>query len=385
MKVFFTGMEWFPECQVGGLDRYFYEEIQAFAAEGIEGNALLSWCEPTRIASIAVSAMAPRGAPLLDRWKGVSRQANEILAHGVDAVNTHFALYAFPWVHRIPKGVPLIVNFQGPWAEEMVIQSKGWKARLRSIVARRIERKVYRRADRVITLSNAFRDLIHRDYGVALSAIRVVPGASHLASYLAAPPRQEARARLGWPSDRPILLSVRRLARRMGLELLIDAIAFAKRDFPNLLLFIGGKGPEAESLRMRIQRQGVQENVRLQGFISEENLPLAYAAADCTVVPTAALEGFGLISVESLASGTPVLGTRVCATPEILEPFSPQTLFDDVSAEAMADKIRLVLSREIVLPGPTECRRYALRYGWPAVVPRLMEVYHEAIEECKNR
>jgi len=385
MKVLFSGMEWFPECQVGGLDRYFYEKIQAFAAQGVAGNALVSWCEPTRIASIVVSAMAPRGASLPRRWMGVSRQANEILAHGVDAVNTHFALYAFPWVHRIPKGVPLIVNFQGPWAEEMSIQSKGWQARLRSLVARRIERRVYRRADRVITLSNAFRDLIHRDYSVPLSAIRVVPGASHLASYLAAPQQCEARARLNWPSDRPILLSVRRLARRMGLELLIDAIALVKRDFPNLLLLIGGKGPDAEFLRMRIRARGVQENVRLQGFISEEDLPLAYAAADCTVVPTAALEGFGLITVESLAAGTPVLGTRVCAIPEILEPFSPQMLFDDVSAEAMASKIRSVLNREIVLPRPAECRQYARHYSWSAVVPKLMEVYHEAIEECKHR
>jgi glycosyltransferase involved in cell wall biosynthesis len=206
-----------------------------------------------------------------------------------------------------------------------------------------------------------------------------------LEPYLAAPRREEARRRLGWPEDRPILLSVRRLARRMGLELLIDSVALLRRDFPEILVLIGGKGPESESLQKRIHEAGVGENVRLLGFIAEENLPLAYAAADCSIVPTVALEGFGLITVESLASGTPVLGTRISGTPEILEPLAPQLLFDEVSVEAMAQKIRSVLRHEIALPDRDECRQYARRYGWPEVMPRLMETYRGAIQECRGR
>ncbi len=98
-----------------------------------------------------------------------------------------------------------------------------------------------------------------------------------------------------------------------------------------------------------------------------------------------ALEGFGLITVESLASGTPVLGTPVSGTPEILEPLAPQLLFAEVSAESMAQKIGSVIRRETVLPDREECRRYARRYGWPEVMPRLMATYREAIKECRGR
>ncbi len=346
---------------------------------------MVSMCEPAQIGSIQVFPMAPKGASLLRRWKGVSALAGTALDTGVDAVNAHFALYAFPWLDKIPRKVPLIVNFQGPWADEMTLQSGGLKSRVKAVAARRIERKVYQRANRIITLSKAFRDLIHRDYDVPLSAIRVVPGASHLEPFLGAPERQEARKRLGWPENRPIFLSVRRLARRMGLELLIDSVALLKSEFPDLLVLIGGKGPESDALNRRIQERGVGDNVRLLGFLPEKDLPIAYAAADCSIVPTVALEGFGLITVESLASGTPVLGTRVSATPEILEPLDPQLLFDAVSAEAFAQKIRSVLRREIVLPDREKCRSYAQRYGWPVIVPQLMAVYQEAIEECRNR
>ena len=158
------------------------------------------------------------------RWVGARALAGEAFRDGVDFVNAHFALYAFPWLDKLPPTVPLIVNFQGPWAEEMRVEARTRRKRMMARMAFWIERRVYRRADRCVTLSAAFRDLLHERYGVPLERIRVVPGASDVAPYLQAPARNAARAQLGWPQDRRILLSVRRLARRMGLDQLIDAI-----------------------------------------------------------------------------------------------------------------------------------------------------------------
>jgi glycosyltransferase involved in cell wall biosynthesis len=184
--------------------------------------------------------------------------------------------------------------------------------------------------------------------------------------------------------DRPILLSVRRLAKRMGLEILIDAIAAIRAEFPKVLLLIGGKGPEAERLKDRIAGQGAGENVRLLGFIPEDDLPLAYAAADVSVVPTTALEGFGLITAESLASGTPVLGTPVGATPEILAPLDRNLVFEAPTVQAIAERIRQALRRDFLLPDREACRTYVQRYGWPAVVPKILAVYEEAIAERRE-
>jgi glycosyltransferase involved in cell wall biosynthesis len=385
MKAFFSGMEWFPDCRDGGLDRYFFEQLQSMSVNGVKGEAIVSSAKPTTVGGIAIEGMAARGASLVERWRGARGLARRVLGGGVDVVNAHFALYAFPWINKIPARVPLVVNFQGPWAQEMRVESAGIKRRFMALLAKRIEGRVYRRADRLITLSEAFCSLLSQQYQIPLERIRVIPGALNVELYAGTPERLEARRRLGWQDDRTIFLAVRRLAKRMGLDLLIDAIARLKDEFPKLLLLIGGKGPESSALKTRIVDHRLEDHVQLLGFIPEADLPLAYAAADASVVPTLALEGFGLITAESLASGTPVLGTAVGATPEILGPLDPNLIFEAPTAEAIARRLRQVLCGEVRLPDRESCRDYARRYGWPAVTPKILEVYREAIEERRAR
>ncbi len=345
MKALFVGMEWFPESRDGGLNRYFYEELQALSAVGVSGTAFVSYCENQRLGDINARAAAGRGASLWERWKGARRIAREALKDA-DLVNVHFALYASPWMQDIPRNMPLVVNFHGPWADEIAAEATTVKGRFSAFRAHLIERAVYRRADRVITLSEAFRDIAHRRYRIPLDRIRVVPGAVDTAPYLKAPRRTEARERLGWPTERPILLAIRRIARRMGLENLIDAMAEVRRAHPKALLLIGGKGPFAGELEARIAERGLSDTVRLLGFVPDDDLAAAYAAADISIVPTLTLEGFGLITVESLAAGTPVLGTPVGGTPEILRGLEPGLIFGDTTPAAIAAGIDSALAEK---------------------------------------
>ncbi|HZT41006.1 MAG TPA: glycosyltransferase family 4 protein [Chthonomonadaceae bacterium] len=377
MRVLMTGMDWYPN-EPGGLNRYFYEEAQALAAAGMTGMALVSYLEPGQTGPMPLRALAERGAPLSQRMRGARHLAREILKQGVDVANSHFAPYAYPWLRDLPRQVPLVAHFHGPWADEMAVEKFGLGGRARALLARRIERAVYRRADRIVTLSKAFRDVAHRRYGVPVERIRVIPGGVDLSRYFAAPIRPEARERLGWPQDARILLAVRRLWRRMGLENLIDAMQSVRRTHPDARLLIGGTGPIAAELAARIQERSLTEHVKLLGFIPESDLPLAYAAADISIVPTIALEGFGLITVESLAAGTPVLGTPIGGTPEILEGLCPDLIFASTDPTDLAERIHAVLSGQVALPDRADCRRYCTRYGWPEVLPCLHAVFEEA-------
>jgi glycosyltransferase involved in cell wall biosynthesis len=333
---------------------------------------------------LPLGCVADVSASLFARLKAIRRQFRCEAAKCVPELTaTHFALYALPLIPEL-KRLPHVVHFHGPWAEEMRVEATSTKKRLFASVAHWIERMVYSRADRLIVLSRAFRDLLHQQYHVPLSRIRVVPGGVELWPYLAAPDRLEARRRLHWPLDRPVLLSVRRLAKRMGLEMLIDAIAEVRQQLPEVLLLIGGKGPERGNLEARITQQGLEGNVRLLGFIPESDLSLAYAAADMSIVPTMALEGFGLITAESLAAGTPVLGTPVGATPEILAPLNSNLVFDAPTFSAIATRIKAVLQGNVRLPDAEKCRAHAQQYGWPAVVPQVLDVYQEAVESRKR-
>jgi glycosyltransferase involved in cell wall biosynthesis len=172
-----------------------------------------------------------------------------------------------------------------------------------------------------------------------------------------------------------VLLAVRRLVRRMGLEVLLEAFARVHRARPDARLLIGGTGPLEAELRAQAERLGLSGAVGFLGRLDDAALVRHYQASDLTVVPTVALEGFGLITVESLASGTPVVGTREGGTAEILMPFSPQLVVAPGDAPALASAVLGALDGRLAVPDPAGCRRYALeRYGWGGVLDRLERV-----------
>jgi len=245
-----------------------------------------------------------------------------------------------------------------------------------------LERTIYRRGDRFIVLSRATCDVLQRHYGVPEERIRVIPGGVNVAQFATRVTQQEARERLGWPQDRPVVFSVRRLVRRMGLEDLVSAMKEVRRRVPEVSLFIAGKGPLFASLQAQVQAQGLENHVRLLGFLAEEDLPLAYRAADLTIVPTVALEGFGLVAAESLAAGTPVLVTPEGGLPEVVSGLSHELVLPDSGAGPLADGIGRALTGNVTLPDAEACRSYAFSwFDWPVIAARVREVYSETLNE----
>src|SRR5207248_6833614 len=111
-------------------------------------------------------------------------------------------------------------------------------------------------------------------------------------------------------------------------------------------LLIAGAGSRRADLEALARSLGIAEHVRFLGFVPDADLPLYYQAADCFVLPTRELEGFGLVTVEALACGTPVLGTPVGATPELLDPLDPSLILRGLAPETMAEDIRRYLEAE---------------------------------------
>lgn len=376
-RALLIGSEWLPN-RAGGLNRYFHGLVHAVGRAGLPASGLVTFLRPGQHGPIPLTAMADEGAGPWERLNGVRHQARIALDRGVALANPHFALYAWPWVRDLPRGVPLIVSFHGPWADEMLAERSDLAARLKAALARTMERHVYRRADACITLSAAFAEVLAQRYSVQLDRIRVVAGGADLSPFLNAPGRAEARRRMGWPEERRIVLAIRRLTRRVGLELLIDAASQVRRECPNVLILIGGSGPLTGELEARIEAAGLGDTVRLLGFVPEDLLPPAYAAADVSVLPSVALEGFGLALVESMAAGTPAVGAPVGGIPEVLHPFEPRLIAEAVDAAAIASALSGVLSGRIAAPDPDACRAYAQRFGWETVFPQIRDVWRRA-------
>ncbi|HXF92297.1 MAG TPA: glycosyltransferase family 4 protein [Nitrospiraceae bacterium] len=209
-----------------------------------------------------------------------------------------------------------------------------------------IERMVMRRCQAVIVMSEFMRRRVMAVHSIQSDKIKMLPGAADLSRFRPAEHRTDVRHELKVPPTQTILFTVRNLVPRMGLENLIKAISLlSDEERRDLLLLIGGEGPLRASLDALIRRLRLAEHVRLLGFVPEEQLSRYYQAADLVVMPTWQLEGFGLVTVEALACGTPVLGTPVGALPEVLSRVDPMLIAEGTDDRALAAAIRRVLQR----------------------------------------
>ncbi len=202
-----------------------------------------------------------------------------------------------------------------------------------------IERKVLNASDKIAVLSRFTHEKLLNIYKISSEKIVIIPGGVDLQRFYPTIDKIEIRRRLNIPKKKIILFTLRDLEPRMGLENLIYAIREVVKVIPDIYLVLGGKGPLKNDLISLSQKLGVENYIKFAGFIPEEELPDYYRMANIFILPTIELEGFGLITLEALASGVPVLGTPVGGTVEILGKLDDKYLFKDTKPESMAAMI----------------------------------------------
>jgi glycosyltransferase involved in cell wall biosynthesis len=372
------GMHWFPERQ-GGLDRVYYELSLALPGAGVAFDGLVAGTgRSAQDTDGAVQAFSPANVSMPQRWLGMRRSFIKYLnTHEPDLLVSHFALYTLPILDKLGSR-KLLVHFHGPWADESSVEGN---SNLRNSIKRKTENLVYRRATRAIVLSKAFAELFAEKYNYPRDRIHIIPGGIDTKRFAVTESREAARERLGWPAARPTIVAVRRLVPRMGLENLLAAVEIIKRDIPDILLIIAGRGWRQPYLAEQILKSGLSDNVLLIGFVSEENLPYVYRAADLSIVPTVALEGFGLIAAESLAAGTPCLVSPVGGLPEVVTGLSPNLVLRSPAIGDIAEAISSALQGKLILPDEASCRAYAEKnFDWHIIAAKTAEVYRLAVQ-----
>lgn len=266
-------------------------------------------------------------------------------------VIAHQPFTCFGLIARVPIDASTLVYVaHSPIRQEYLASvdrdTVGSQHLLAALMRGMVERWCIRKAAVVVTLSNYMKRLVSMEHAIHENKTVVIPGGVDLKRFSPAQDRKRVKKRLGFHDGCVHLLSIRNLEPRMGLGALIDAMAILRRRCPRIQLTIGGSGPERSSLETKIDRAGLSDVVTLAGFIPDDKLPDYYAAADWFVIPTQSLEGFGLVTLESWASGTPVVGTPVGAIPEVIASFDKRFLFGSMSAESIARGLFKILAKE---------------------------------------
>lgn len=348
--------------QPGGLGRYVEEIVRA---------------DPT--AAALVVGPRPPGGQVVGVSDPNDRLATRVIAIAAavrrspaEVIDIHFALYGLIpalWARR--RRLTLVAHHHGPWADEN--RASGADDRLGWIVRNHIEGAVLRRADTVVTLSEAFGRAVTERHGLFPARVKVIaPGVSCPAG----PDRAAARREVGLSETDRLVVAVRRLVPRTGLDVLVRA-------WPAVLegtggrgrLVIVGDGPERSRLEALASRVGAGDTIELTGEVSDDRRDMLFAAADVAVVPSTSLEGFGLVVLEAGCHGTPSVVTDVGGLADAATVIGEGLVVAPGDADALATRINDGLSGARPFPARPLVAERARRRSWAAVVEDHAEVW----------
>ncbi|MFQ6392880.1 glycosyltransferase family 4 protein [Nocardia sp. KC 131] len=366
-----TGSEWFAAAP-GGLNRYFTDLFDALTRQPnvtVSATAFGAVSADSAESLLGARSWGPLGGSTLRRARTAFFDRAELRRATV--LDRHFCLYGPAAIDRRGR-LPLVVHFHGPWAAESRLTGQSeLGARAKYLV----ERLRYAGADRFVVLSNHFRDVLSNDYRVPAERISVIAPGVDLSRFRATP-IPAADSSVTGPARRTVLC-VRRLERRMGIANLLRCWPEVLDQHPDARLVLVGTGTAEQELRAQAAAldSKAAESIVFAGHIDDTRLTELYEQAELTVVPTIALEGFGLIALESLAAGRAPIVTDCGGLPDSVQGLDPSLIVPAGDADALGDRITAALRG--ILPSPAECRSHAETFSWDVTAARHSAMYEE--------
>jgi glycosyltransferase involved in cell wall biosynthesis len=203
--------------------------------------------------------------------------------------------------------------------------------------------------------------------GVDLERFRPINGA-----------RATVRKKLGIPEDAIVAATVRRLVYKNGIDTLLEIARITVQQDPRVVFLIIGKGPDFNEVKARAVQLGIEKNFVLAGFVSDQDLPSYYNAADFFVLPSKSGEGLPLVTLEAMACGLPLAATNVGGIAEVIvegygkivPPNNPKAMAEaslelaNMNLASLKGKLRQIMTE---------------KYSWDSNVEKLAKVYEEII------
>jgi len=242
-----------------------------------------------------------------------------------------------------------------------------------------IGKSVLKRADRILTVSKETMKYVLK-LGADKSKTSVIYNGVDTNCFCTVK-KEDNRKKLGLPKTRKIIFSVRRLVYKNGIDTLIESAALVAKNNPDILFVVAGKGPSRKLIEKSIKELGIENNIKLTGFVPDKLLPVYYNAADYFVLPSASGEGLPLVLLEAMACGLPVIATTVGGIPEIINHLENGILIPPRNPEAMANAISKIIPDEKLAKsiGEEAKKNVNDRFSWEENVRQLQEVYSKFV------
>jgi D-inositol-3-phosphate glycosyltransferase len=305
-----------------------------------------------------------------------------------DVIHSHYWLSGLAARHlRDAWHAPIVQMFHtlGHMKNSVASNPQEWEPE------RRIEGEgeVMAHADRLVAATPLERAQMVWLYGADASKIAVVPCGVDLDLFRRIP-QDEAKKRLGLPLSRCVILYVGRIEPLKGIDTLLRAIALLTPEMPcwrdemSVVIIGGAPGAGAEQVNSELARLerlrselGIEDLVTFLGAKDQDTLTYYYSAAETVVMPSH-YESFGMVALEAMACGTPVVASKVGGLAFSVQDGQTGFLVPEREAEPLADKIRLLLKDpDLRQRLGSQAAQWARRYGWPTITNQTVELYEQ--------
>jgi len=390
----------YPPNVVGGLGKHVAELTPALSRAGGEVHVVTphgaepppgSRCPDEEVTEAGVRVYrVPRKGPEGDIYQQASETNNAMLTrvhaliadgHQYDIIHAHdwlvvFAAYALKHELRVPLVATIHATERG--------RTRGGP------LTTELQRKIHGaewwliyEAWRVIVCSHHMASEVQAFFHVPAAKIDVVPNGvrPYPNGRWSAAELATCRARYG-ATNGPLVFAIGRLVYEKGFHRLIEATPHILSEFPQARFVIAGQGPEGPNLKQQARALGVADCVRFPGFISDEERDCLYHTAACAVFPSL-YEPFGIVALEAMAAGCPVVVTEVGGLREVVHHGKTGVTIYPDDAQSVAWGVAHVLRNpELAAARAEEARRMACHhFSWDAVASRTMAIYRRVLDE----
>lgn len=258
------------------------------------------------------------------------------------------------------------------------------------------EKKVIAKANRIIAATLAEKSQLEFLYGAPSSKISVIPpGVDTRHFYPIA--KDEAKEVVGVPLNTHTILFVGRIEPLKGIDLLIQAISIIQKNgelqcCPHNLVIIGGE-PNAKTEEMNAEMARLQDMVdelKIENFViflgkqNQQMLPYYYSAAEVVVMPSH-YESFGMVALEAMACGTPVVASQVGGLAFLVRDGVTGFVVPGNDVQTLAKRlVELIKNKELRDKLGSNSSEYAQLYAWENISEKMIEVYHQILGSARS-
>ncbi len=308
------------------------------------------------------------------RWGRLDQVLQGLSADDFDLVHIHtpFVAHYAGVRYARRRGIPCLATYHTFFEEYLHHYVPSLPRRIGRGLARAFTRAQCADVRALVAPSEPLRQVLH-EYGVK-TPVHVIPTGLPADRFRLGDGRR-FRALAGLPPDRPLVTYIGRVAHEKNIEFLVRSFAQVRKTVPGALLVIAGEGPARETLRRRVAALGLAADVHFAGYLERDTALLDCYAAAAVFVFASRTETQGLVLLEAMAQGTPVVSTAELGTRSILAPACGALIAEEREEPFAASVVRVLTDEGLRRTLSDQGRTYARGWSSAAMAGRLGELY----------